>query len=114
MIAFVGSQLAEEGAFTTSVAILMACAGTTRVASMTLLTSDLVKGTDEKDGIWVRLTVQRLWTFSVALEHVIMLLRVFIMKVEPEVPEWVDESRDVMMFRLGQWHKAIKVCVQHG
>lgn len=36
------------------------------------------------------------------------------MKVEPETPDWINESRDVLMFRVYQWQKAVKVMRKQG
>ena len=63
----------------------------------------------EEEGIWIKLRVQRLWTISVALEHAMVLIRVVILKLEPEEPKWISEKQDTLQFRIDQWKKAAKL-----
>jgi hypothetical protein len=59
------------------------------------------------EGIWVRVFSQRLWMFSVMVEHVVMMMRVVIAKFSPEIPEWTEDARDVLKFRTSKWDSDI-------
>eukprot|EP01052_Picozoa_sp_SAG31_P026523 SAG31_NODE_2409_length_5754_cov_2.321485_2_plen_1028_part_00 len=72
------------------------------------------KGTDEEDGIWARILSVRLWAYAVLLEHGVMLLRVFILKLEPQVPSWLDDAKKIADFRVGQWKTATKLMKKQG
>ena len=72
--------------------------------------SQLVKvGSDEELGFKHRVDAQRLWAISVGLEHAIMLLRVFILKVEPEEPDWVQDSKDILCVLLLSYRRSHSV-----
>ena len=58
-------------------------------------------------GVRVRLFSTQLWVFAVVFEHSVMLLRIFIMKANPTDPEWVEDDKDVLNYRVSQWKDKI-------
>jgi hypothetical protein len=82
MITFVGSQLGEEHE----------------------------KGGPEVEsrGINLRIYSQRLWTLSVLIEHGVMIMRIAIMKLSPENPEWIAEAKDTLEYRSRQWENKVE------
>ena len=58
-------------------------------------------------GVKVRLFSTQLWVFAVVFEHSVMLLRIFIMKANPTDPEWVEDDKDVLNYRVSQWKDKI-------
>jgi hypothetical protein len=62
----------------------------------------------EQEGIWNRVQVQRLWTILLLLEHAVLICRMVINKLEPEVPDWLRHSRITLNHRVKQWQKAVK------
>ena len=68
----------------------------------------------ERVGIGNRLTVQRLWTVTVGLEHALMLLRVVVMKQQPETPEWLEDCRDTLSYRIRRFKTMARVMAEDG
>ena len=56
----------------------------------------------ESRGIALRVLSQRLWTLTVLIEHGVMIMRIAIMKLSPENPDWVNEAKDTLDYRSRQ------------
>ena len=128
MIAFVGTQLSQDSRCTCKSASVdtlaeTMCSVSEVAANDTSAASPLdsyfgpatcVQSCWEQEGIWNRVLVQRLWTVMLLIEHGVLVCRMIIIKVEPEVPEWLTPARTTLNFRIGQWQKAAKYMRKQG
>lgn len=67
-----------------------------------------------KAGIAVRITKQRLWVMAMLIEHGVMLMRIFIMRVSPDTPSWISDAKDKLDFRVRGWEEAVDTMRRDG
>lgn len=65
-------------------------------------------------GIVIRIKSQKLWVVMVLIEHCVMLMRVMILSLSPAVPEWVADARDILQFRTSQWESGVEAMYAAG
>eukprot|EP01043_Picozoa_sp_COSAG02_P023781 COSAG02_NODE_1279_length_13487_cov_7.611696_12_plen_1124_part_00 len=68
----------------------------------------------ESRGIGLRVLSQRLWTLTVLIEHGVMIMRIAIMKLSPENPEWVSEAKDTLEYRSRQMELKVEQLLRDG
>ena len=54
----------------------------------------------ETDGISYRLTVSRLWILTVAMEHLVLLVRFALSSVAPTDPLWVETAKETLEWNI--------------
>ena len=85
MVAFVGSKHATLGD--------RGLADTTEDDAESLLA-------EEMGGFKARIQNWNLWLFAVGIEHAMLMLRVLVLALFPDDPDWLDEAREVLEYRL--------------
>ena len=65
-------------------------------------------------GIELRIYSQRLWVYTMIIEHGVMLMRVVIGSLSPENPAWIESDKDTLNFRVGQWENGIEDMQREG
>ena len=68
----------------------------------------------ESHGLGLRILSQRLWTLTVVIEHGVMLMRIAIMKLSPENPEWISEAKDTLEYRSSQMELKVDQLLRAG
>ena len=56
---------------------------------------------EEMGGFKARTKNWNLWLYAVGIEHAMLLLRVLVLAIFPDTPEWLDDAHDVLEYRLG-------------
>lgn len=96
----------DIGAWYSVLNILAFLAVITNSTMLTFVGSQLARD-DEKGGpeagqagIAIRVYSQRLWVLTVVIEHAVMLMRIGIMQMSPEMPDWITDAKDTLEFRI--------------
>ena len=55
---------------------------------------------EEMGGFNARIKNWNLWLFAVGIEHAMLMLRVLVLALFPDDPDWLDDAREVLQFRL--------------
>jgi hypothetical protein len=92
MIAFVGSQMADDDEVGGAIGWRTEEDGTPAAGQA---------------GIAIRIKSQKMWVVMVLIEHAVMLMRVLILSLSPAVPDWIKDAKDTLQFRLAQWESGI-------
>merc|ERR1711871_142933 len=109
MLCFVGSQVAKYTAHETALEHIDEQVG--EIGLLIDLSHDIEW---EKEGIWNRIHVQRLWVIAVLFEHCVVVLRFAILAISPSVPVWVDAAKEVLQFRIKSWDRQINKLTEQG
>ena len=65
-------------------------------------------------GIELRIYSQRLWVYTMIIEHGVMLMRVVIGSLSPENPEWIEYDKDTLNYRVEQWENGMEDMQREG
>ena len=60
---------------------------------------------DETDFLHDRLEISALWFNFLAVEHMVMFVRVIILAITPKTPTWIKVAKDTLDFRLRTYFK---------
>ena len=67
-----------------------------------------------KAGISIRIYSQRLWVLTVTIEHAVMLMRIGIMRMSPEMPNWIADAKDTLEFRTMRMEEEVENLLAQG
>lgn len=56
---------------------------------------------EEMGGFKARTKNSYLWLYAVGIEHAMLLLRVLVLAIFPDKPEWLDEAHEVLDYTIG-------------
>jgi hypothetical protein len=79
-------------------------------ASMITFVGDMQASTlnvpeDERDTIAGRTRQWQLWMTFVIIEHVVLMLRVSVILISPELPRWIIDADEILMYRVSARYK---------
>ena len=95
MIAFVGSREAKV-------------AGVDRPCT-SIPATNTTEARETCDGMYDRLGIVDLWIHFVFIEHAVMALRVFVQVGWPNVPGWLNDAHDILLYRTTKVYKVRRV-----
>jgi hypothetical protein len=72
----------------------------TNATMIAFVGSQAAKTEEERSGIQQRFGSAHLWTQAVGIEHGVMLCRVFLLVFLPTYPDWINDAKEVLRFRV--------------
>jgi hypothetical protein len=80
----------------------------TNATMIVFVGSQLAQTPTEELGIEERLNSRHLWVKGIAIEHSVMLMRVFVVIFMPTYPGWIADAKDVLRFHINEMERAVK------